>query len=72
MFGVPWPMPWAHTLFKIGDDLVGDSAVNIRVSLMSLSPSPELAKQRRCFLPVGETGVCKWQGGSQEPETQQN
>jgi hypothetical protein len=39
---------------------------------MSLSPSPELAKQRRCFLPVGETGVCKWQGGSQEPETQQN
>src|ERR1700739_1143115 len=33
---------------------------------------PFVPEAARCFLPVGETGVCKRKGGSQGPETQRN
>jgi hypothetical protein len=29
MIGMPWAHPGPHTLFEIGDDLVGDTGVNI-------------------------------------------
>ena len=34
--------------------------------------TPFVPEAPRCFLPVGETGVCKRKGGSQGPETQRN
>ena len=35
-------------------------------------PVPFVSEAARCFLPVGETGVCKRKGASQGPETQRN
>ena len=38
VFGVPWPVPRAHPLLKVGDDLVGDAAVNVSEFAHVLTP----------------------------------
>jgi len=55
MFGIQRPVPRAHALHKIGDDAVGDAAVNIGAGFRHSVLSFGLAKQRCCFLPVGES-----------------
>src|ERR1700728_579134 len=58
-------------LLRVADDAVGAACVGVGSGLAH-GLVPFVSKAARCFLPVGETGVCKRKGGSQGPETQRH
>src|SRR6202012_647268 len=58
-------------LLRVAGDVVGAACIGVGSGLAH-GLVPFVSEAARCFLPVGETRVCKRKGGSQGPETQRN
>jgi hypothetical protein len=58
-------------LLRVAGDVGASAGVGVGSGLAH-GLVPFVPEAARCFLPVGETGVCKRKGGSQGPETQRN
>ena len=50
MLSIPGPMPRAESLFKVGNDTVGDAAIDVGFGLTH-GPSPLLIAKQRRLLP---------------------